>query len=207
MKLSLMQENLARGLSLVSRAVSSRATLPVLANVLLKTQDGGLRLTATNLEIGMSVWVPGKIETDGTMTVPARLITDVVGGLRPHLYDLGVTLVPRDETVLEVLLDAPGRVVAVAAEEVVLVAGGGDRIVERVLAQPGRQAVAVAVHHVVAGAAVEQVVAVAAVEEVVPTQAKDGVVTRATAQYVVLGVAGDVIVIETNEVRTLPCVD
>ena len=81
MKLSLMQENLARGLSLVSRAVSSRATLPVLSNVLLKTQDGGLRLTATNLEIGISAWVPGKIETDGAMTVPARLLTDVVSGL------------------------------------------------------------------------------------------------------------------------------
>jgi DNA polymerase-3 subunit beta len=76
-----MQENLARGLSLVSRAVSTRATLPVLSNVLLRTQDGGLRLTATNLEIGISVWVPGKIESDGTTTVPARLITDVVGGL------------------------------------------------------------------------------------------------------------------------------
>ena len=81
MKLSLMQENLARGLSLVSRAVSSRSTLPVLGNVLLRTQDGGLRLTATNLEIGISAWVPGKIETDGALTVPARLITDVVGGL------------------------------------------------------------------------------------------------------------------------------
>ena len=81
MKLSLMQENLARGLSLVSRAVSSRATLPVLANVLLKTQDGGLRLTATNLEIGISAWVPGRIEVDGAMTVPARLLTDVVAGL------------------------------------------------------------------------------------------------------------------------------
>lgn len=81
MKLSLMQENLARGLSLVSRAVSSRATLPVLANVLLKTEDGGLRLTATNLEIGISAWVPGKIDVDGALTVPARLITDVVSGL------------------------------------------------------------------------------------------------------------------------------
>lgn len=81
MKLSLMQENLARGLSLVSRAVSSRATLPVLANVLIKTQDGGLRLTATNLEIGISAWVPGKIDTDGAMTVPARLFADTVGGL------------------------------------------------------------------------------------------------------------------------------
>jgi DNA polymerase-3 subunit beta len=58
-----MQENLARGLSVVSRAVSTRSTLPVLANVLLKTEDGGLRLTTTNLEIGLIYWVPGKIET------------------------------------------------------------------------------------------------------------------------------------------------
>ena len=46
MKLSLMQENLARGLQTVSRAVSSRSTLPVLANVLLRTEDAGLKLTA-----------------------------------------------------------------------------------------------------------------------------------------------------------------
>ena len=78
MKLSVMQENLARGLSVVSRAVSSRSTLPVLANVLLRTEDAGLKLTATNLEIGITYWVPGKIETDGATTVPARLLTDLV---------------------------------------------------------------------------------------------------------------------------------
>ena len=76
-----MQENLARGLQVVSRAVSARSTLPVLANVLLRTEDGGLKLTATNLEIGISTWVPGKIEHEGALTVPARLITDVVNGL------------------------------------------------------------------------------------------------------------------------------
>ena len=82
MKLSVMQENLARGLSVVSRAVGSgRATLPVLSNVLLRTEDAGLKLTATNLEIGISTWVPGKIEHEGALTVPARLITDVVNGL------------------------------------------------------------------------------------------------------------------------------
>ncbi len=81
MKLSVMQENLARGLSVVSRAVSTRSTLPVLANVLLKTEDAGLKLTATNLEIGITYWVPGKIETDGATTVPARLLTDLVGSL------------------------------------------------------------------------------------------------------------------------------
>ncbi|MBP1705813.1 MAG: polymerase beta subunit [Chloroflexi bacterium] len=81
MKLSVISENLARGLSVVSHAVSSRSTLPVLANVLLKTEDAGLKLTATNLEIGITYWVPGKIDTDGAITVPARLLTEIVGGL------------------------------------------------------------------------------------------------------------------------------
>jgi DNA polymerase-3 subunit beta len=80
-KLSVMQENLARGLSVVSRAVSNRSTLPVLANVLLKTEDAGLKLTATNLEIGITYWVPGKIEADGATTVPAKLLTDLVNSL------------------------------------------------------------------------------------------------------------------------------
>ena len=75
-----MQENLARGLSVVSRAVSNRS-LPVLTNVLLKTEDGGLKLTATNLEIGITYWVPGKIEVDGATSVPARLLTDLVNSL------------------------------------------------------------------------------------------------------------------------------
>ena len=57
---SVMQENLARGLSVVSRAVSSRSTLPVLGNVLIRTEDGGLKLTATNLEIGITYWVPAR---------------------------------------------------------------------------------------------------------------------------------------------------
>lgn len=81
MKLSLMQENLARGLQVVSRAVSSRTTLPVLSNVLLRTEDAGLKLTATNLEIGISAWVPGRIDAEGALTVPARLFADLVAGM------------------------------------------------------------------------------------------------------------------------------
>jgi DNA polymerase-3 subunit beta len=77
-----MHENLARGLSVVSRAVSTRSTLPVLANVLLKTEDAGLKLTATNLEIGITYWVPGKIDSDGSTTVPAKLLTDYVNALQ-----------------------------------------------------------------------------------------------------------------------------
>ncbi len=76
-----MQENLARGLQVVGRAVSSRATLPVLSNVLLRTEDAGLKLTTTNLEIGITCWVPGRIESDGALTVPARLFSDIVNSL------------------------------------------------------------------------------------------------------------------------------
>ena len=76
-----MQENLARGLSVVSRAVSSRSTLPVLGNVLIRTEDAGLKLTATNLEIGITYWVPGKIDADGAITVPAKLLADIVASL------------------------------------------------------------------------------------------------------------------------------
>ena len=86
--LSVIQENLARGLSVVTHAVSSRSTLPVLANVLLRTEDAGLKLTATNLEIGITYWVPGKIETDGATTVPARLLADVVNSLPNERVDL-----------------------------------------------------------------------------------------------------------------------
>ncbi len=91
-----MQENLARGLQVVSRAVSSRSTLPVLSNVLLRTENAGLKLTATNLEIGITYWVPGKIDTDGSVTIPARLMTEVVnqlpGGERVDLELEGTTV-------------------------------------------------------------------------------------------------------------------
>jgi DNA polymerase-3 subunit beta len=86
-----MQENLARGLSVVSRAVSNRS-LPVLTNVLLKTEDAGLKLTATNLEIGITYWVPGRIDEDGATSVPARLLTDLVASLpggEPISLELG----------------------------------------------------------------------------------------------------------------------
>jgi DNA polymerase III subunit beta len=81
MKVSVLQENLAKGLSIVSRAVSPRSTLPVLANVLVATDEGRLRLSATNLELGITCWIGAKIEEEGSTTVPARTFTDMVATL------------------------------------------------------------------------------------------------------------------------------
>lgn len=81
MKVSVTQQQLAQGLGIVSRAVSPRSTLPVLANVLLATDEGRLRLSATNLELGISCWIGAQIQEEGSITIPARLLTDLVGTL------------------------------------------------------------------------------------------------------------------------------
>ncbi len=81
MRVTVLQENLARGLGTVSRAVSPRSTLPVLANVLIATDEGRLRLSATNLEMGITCWIPARIEQDGSTTVPARTFSDLVNTL------------------------------------------------------------------------------------------------------------------------------
>ena len=81
MKVTVLQENLAHGLSIVSRAVSPRSTLPVLANVLIASDEGRLRLSATNLELGITCWIPARIEQEGSTTVPARTFSDLVNAL------------------------------------------------------------------------------------------------------------------------------
>jgi DNA polymerase III subunit beta len=81
MIVSVLQENLAHGLNIVSRAVSPRSTLPVLANVLVATDEGRLRLSATNLELGITCWIGAKIEEEGSTTIPARTFTDLVSTL------------------------------------------------------------------------------------------------------------------------------
>ncbi len=81
MKITCKQQDLSRGLSAVSHAVSSRSTLPILSNILLTTDHERLKLSATNLEIGINCWVDAQIEEEGTTTVPAKLLTDLVGSL------------------------------------------------------------------------------------------------------------------------------
>ena len=88
MRLSVLQENLSKGLSIVGRAVSSRSTLPVLSNILLSTDEDRLKLAATNLEIGVSCWLGAQVEDDGAITLPARLLTDWVNSMQPDRIDM-----------------------------------------------------------------------------------------------------------------------
>jgi DNA polymerase-3 subunit beta len=91
MKISCLQENLARGLATVGRAVATRSTLPVLSNILLESDEGRLRLAATNLEIGVNCWIGARVEEEGRITVPARLLTEFVNSLPPGQIDMELT--------------------------------------------------------------------------------------------------------------------
>ena len=93
MKVTCLQENLARGLGIVGRAVAVRSTLPITSNVLISTEHGRIKLAATNLEIALSCWIGGQIEEEGAITVPSRLLTDFVNSLPADKISL--TLAPR----------------------------------------------------------------------------------------------------------------
>ncbi len=82
MKLQVLQENLSSALSITSRFASSRAQLPVLANVLLSAKKNKLIVASTNLEISVSLSVGAKVQKNGELTVPARVITDLVSNLK-----------------------------------------------------------------------------------------------------------------------------
>ena len=81
MKVIVQQQQLAHGVNVVFRAVTSRSTLPVLSNILIKTDEGRLRLSATNLELGISAWIGAKVSDEGGLTVPSRTFSDLVNNL------------------------------------------------------------------------------------------------------------------------------
>ena len=90
MKLSVTQENLSRALSTVSRVASTRSSLPILSNVLLRTEGNRLFVAATNLDIAISETIGAKITQPGSITVPARLMQDFVSSLPSGTLELDV---------------------------------------------------------------------------------------------------------------------
>ena len=88
MIVSVLQENLAKNLNIVTKAVDSNPPLPVLANVLLETEDSRLKISATNLELSISVWIGAKVEQTGSITLPAKTFSELVNSLSRERVDL-----------------------------------------------------------------------------------------------------------------------
>ena len=90
MELHVTQENFARALSNVSRVATTKAQLPILENILLRTDKTRLLVAATNLEVASSNYIGAKVVKDGAITIPARLITEFVSNLPKEQISLKV---------------------------------------------------------------------------------------------------------------------
>ncbi len=113
MRFSCLSENLAKGLSIVSKAVSSKGSLPVLSHVLLKTEDGKVKLAATDLETGVVTWIGAKVEEEGAVTVPARLLSELVTNLPPGKIEVA----SEKQTLVLTAPHADSRLSGLSAEE------------------------------------------------------------------------------------------
>lgn len=90
MKASVLKENLSKALSVCGRVVSTRGSLEILSNLMLSTENGRMKISATNLEVGINYWIGGKIEKEGDITIPARLFTDVVNSIISEKIEITV---------------------------------------------------------------------------------------------------------------------
>lgn len=88
MKISSLQENLKQGLNFVSHIAGKNVNLPILNNVLIKTQDGKILITSTDLEIGIVATIRGKVDEEGEFTVDAKVISEYVALLPNKKIDI-----------------------------------------------------------------------------------------------------------------------
>ncbi len=150
MRLSCLQENLSKGLAVVGRAVPTRTTLPITQNVLLATDRSMLRLSATNLELAITTWVGAMVEEEGSVTVPARLLSEFVGSLPAERID--VSMEPGQATLSLACARSDARVNGVDADEFPPIPTVDEGLVARVDAQ----ALRTAINQVVFAAATEE---------------------------------------------------
>ena len=90
MKITCLQENLKTSLNLVQNIVGKNLTLPILNNTLLETESGRLKISTTNLEIGITCWTPGKIEKEGKITIPAKILSNFINNIPNKKIELDV---------------------------------------------------------------------------------------------------------------------
>jgi DNA polymerase-3 subunit beta len=172
MKLSCLQENLNRGLGIVGRAVATKTTLPITNNVLLATDEGRLKLVATNLEMAISCWIGAKIEDEGAITVPARLLTEFVSSLPSDT--ISVHLSPQTKTLGLKCARFEARISGIDAKEFPPIPSVDEGITTSVEVEALRQAI-------------NQVVFAAATEESRPVLT--GVSTQLEAKTLTLAAA------------------
>lgn len=127
MKISCKRENLLSGLNVVGRMVKTRATLPVLSNIMIATDKGRLKLVSTDLEAAVTHWIGAKIDEEGAITLPARTLIDYI----TSASDDTIELVSRGADVSINSAHYNSTIKGIAAEEFPIIPEvGGDKPVK-----------------------------------------------------------------------------
>ena len=92
MKFTTSKDALLKGIQIVQNAVSSKSTLPILSHILIEVKKQEIKLTTTDLEIGVSVKVDGEVLEEGAITVPARKFSEIIKELTPQLKSIQSSL-------------------------------------------------------------------------------------------------------------------
>ncbi|MCH7554127.1 MAG: DNA polymerase III subunit beta [Chloroflexi bacterium] len=138
MKVTCLQENISKGLGVVSRAVAVRTTLPITNNVLLSTDQGRLKLATTNLEVAIVHWIGAKVEEEGAITVPARILSDFINSLPNE--NVSLNLLPENKNLEIKCARFEARLSGMDAEEFPPIPEIGDGIAAKVDAEAFRSA-------------------------------------------------------------------
>jgi DNA polymerase-3 subunit beta len=139
MKLTCLQETLNRGLLGVGRAAATRTTLPITNNVLLATDEGRLKLVATNLEMAITYWLGAKVEAEGAITVPAKLLNEFVASLPSD--KINISLSPRTKTLQLKCARFEARISGVDAKDFPPIPNVEDGIITSVEAEALRKGI------------------------------------------------------------------
>src|SRR3990167_1382077 len=131
------KKKLKKSLQNPSGGVRSRRTLPVLNNILLKTDGGRLKLSSTNLEIAINTWVGGKIDEEGGLTVPARLVNDYVNNILTEK----ITLTTENQNLFIQTEKSKTHINGMSADEFPLIPKVGDSVYTRIDAKPLQDAI------------------------------------------------------------------
>lgn len=88
MRITILQSNFSKALAQISRVVGNRTTLPVLSNALIIAEKGNIKISATDLEVGITTSTTGKIEEEGSITLPARLLVDFINNNKDQSVEI-----------------------------------------------------------------------------------------------------------------------
>ena len=88
MKIITLRTNLQKIINLIQRIITKNPKLPILENILIEVENKKIKISATNLELGLNIWLKGKINGEGKVCIPINLISNIINNSKDERIEL-----------------------------------------------------------------------------------------------------------------------